>query len=276
MLAQLSDEGVPFEPIGGLPGAYDVSSSDRAQLMSSRPYADGKVYLQNASSQIPSLLLDPQPGEHVLDLCAAPGSKTGQLAALMQNQGEIFAVEKVRDRFYRLKANIYAQGATNVVPWLGSGTTVPHREPEAFDRVLLDAPCSTEGRFRAHEAETTNYWSPRKIKEMRLKQGKLLYAAVQSLKPGGRLVYSTCTFAPEENEGAVTKVLKTFGSRLQLVEPELPSSDEWASRVVSGLESWADKTFHPQIALTKRVLPDERFEAFFVAVFQKHESTLRE
>ncbi len=275
VIAALKDENVPVIQIKGLPGAFDVPASARAKLMASRPYADGKVYLQNASSQIPPLLLGVRPGERVLDLCAAPGSKTGQLAALMQNEGEIFAVEKVRDRFYKLKANVYAQGATNVVPWLGSGTTVPHREPETFDRVMLDAPCSTEGRFRSHEPETTRYWSPRKIKEMRSKQSKLLYAAVQSLKPGGRLVYSTCTFAPEENEGVITKALKTFGSRLEVVAADLPFTGPLAKRIVPGLTSWGDKDFNPQVSLTTRVLPDDRFEGFYVAVLHKHESTLK-
>ena len=167
-------------------------------------------------------MLAPQPGERVLDLCAAPGSKTGQIAAVMQDAGEIVAVEKVRDRFFRLRANVAGQGATCVCARLGSGTAVAHTDPEAFDRVLLDAPCSTEGRFQTNVPATTAYWSPRKIKEMRAKQGRLLYAAVQALRPGGTLVYSTCTFAPEENEGALAKMLKTFGDRVEVVPAERP------------------------------------------------------
>jgi 16S rRNA (cytosine1407-C5)-methyltransferase len=243
--------------------------------MASGPAAAGHVYLQNASSQLPPHLLGAQPGERVLDLCAAPGSKTGQIAAQMENRGEILAVEKVRDRFYRLKANVAAQGAANVRAWLGSGTVVPHREPEAFDRVLVDAPCSTEGRFRTEDPETTRYWSPRKIQEMRSKQGKLLYAAVQALRPGGTLVYSTCTFAPEENEGVLSKVLKTFGGRLEVVEPAMLDAPDMAAQVQPGLDAWNGRDFHPQAAHARRVLPSASFEAFFVAVLVKHDTTAR-
>ena len=159
---------------------------------------------------------------------------------------------------------------------LGSGTSVPHTDPEAFDRVLLDAPCSTEGRFRVDVPETTAYWSPRKIKEMRSKQGRLLYAAVQALRPGGTLVYSTCTFAPEENEGALTKMLKTFGERLEVVPIEalpLDAAVTGGPAARAGMEAWDGRAFHPSVRHARRVLPDGRFEAFFVARIVKHDST---
>ena len=272
VLARLAEARIPFEAVAGVPGAYSVAAERRADLLASDVATEGLIYVQNASSQVPVHVLAPQPGERVLDLCAAPGSKTGQLAAAMQNAGEIVAVEKVRGRYYKLRANVAAQGATTVAPRLGSGTSVPHTDPEAFDRVLLDAPCSTEGRFRADVPETTAYWSPRKIKEMRSKQGRLLYAAVQALRPGGTLVYSTCTFAPEENEGALTKALKTFGDRIEVVPPG-PMPD--AATVRPGLPEWNGRTFHPSVQHARRVLPDGRFEAFFVARIAKHETTAR-
>ena len=274
-VAALRDEGVVVEAAPGIQGAYLVPAGDRASLMASRPYADGHVYLQNVSSQLPALALGVRPGERVLDACAAPGSKTGQIAALMQNEGEVFAVEKVRGRFYKLKANAYAQGAACVIPWLGPAEQVWRREPEAFDRVLLDAPCSTEGRFHTDEPETTRYWSLRKIREMRLAQSKLFFGAVQALRPGGTLVYSTCTFAPEENEGVLTRALRTFGDALEVVDTGLPSSPLLDAQATPALDAWRDRPFNPQTGRALRVLPGNGLEAFFVARLVKHTSTIR-
>ncbi len=274
VLMMLRDEGVPFEPVEGVPGAYVVPAEARPSLLASRPYADGHVYVQNVSSQLAPLALAPREGERVLDLCAAPGSKTGQISALIGKGGEVTAVEKVRPRFYKLKANVYAQGATNVIPWLGNGAVYWRREPEAFERVLVDAPCSTEGRFRAHDPETMAYWSPRKIKEMRSKQVKLLWGGIQALKPGGTLVYSTCTFAPEENEGVVAKILKTFGDAVEVVDPGLPTSGPVAEAAQPGLTSWNDRELPAALELTRRVLPTEILEGFYVAKLAKRASTV--
>lgn len=272
-LARLDAEGVPFEPIAGIPGAY--RAPDRAALLASGPYTEGALYVQNASSQLPPHLLAPEPGERVLDLCAAPGSKTGQLAALMENEGEVVAVEKVRSRFYKLRANMEAQGATCVTTWIGDGARVWQAETEAFDRVLLDAPCSTEGRFLAGDPETTRYWSRRKIKEMRTKQRRLLFSAVMALRPGGTLVYSTCTFAPEENEGTLAKALKTFGDAIEIVDAGLPETGPVAASVMPGLAEWNGRAFPEAVRRSRRVLPDGLLEGFFVARIVKRESTVR-
>ena len=272
-LARLEKEGVPFAPIAGIPGAY--RAPDRAALLGSEVYHAGALYVQNASSQLPPHLLAPEPGERILDLCAAPGSKTGQLAALMGDRGEIIAVEKVRGRFYKLRANVEAQNATCVTPWIGDGARVWQRETEAFDRILLDAPCSTEGRFLASDPETTRYWSRRKIKEMRTKQRRLLFSAVMALKPGGTLVYSTCTFAPEENEAVLAKSLKTFGDALEIVASGLPASGPVAEATIPGLEAWNGRAFPPAVRLARRVLPDGLLEGFFVAKLVKRASTVR-
>lgn len=274
VLDALRGVGLSPQAVLSVPGAFTVPAEQRPQLLSSEPAMRDAIYIQNVSSQLPPLILDPQPGERVLDLCAAPGSKTRQLACLMCDEGEIVAVEKVRKRFYKLKANVARQGSSIVRPVLGSGTAYWHREPEAFDRVLVDVPCSTEGRFRADDPETTRYWSRRKIKEMQAKQRKLLFAGIQALKPGGTLVYSTCTFAPEENEAVLHKALRTFGDAVGLVDAGL---DEITRGTVQpGLLGWNDHVFNPLVSIARRVLPDGTFEAFFVACFVKHESTLRE
>lgn len=272
VVASLSTMGVEIEPVLGVGGAYSVSDGLRADLLQSEVAENGLVYIQNASSQLPPILLDPQPGDRVLDLCAAPGSKTRQLACLMEDEGEVVAVEKVKPRFFKLKANVAQQGSTCIRPLLSNGTAFWHREPESFDRVLVDAPCSTEGRFRADVPETTRYWSKRKIKEMQSKQRKLLFSGIQSLKPGGTLVYSTCSFSPEENEVVVSKALKTFGDAVEL----LPVTVLGLNGVVQrGITSWNERSLNPIVERTLRVLPDGLFEGFFVAVFRKEHSTIR-
>lgn len=272
-LEALAAEGVPFAPVDGVPGAFTVPPEARAALLASAPYAAGQVYVQNVSSQLPAHALAPQAGERVLDLCAAPGSKTGQIAAA--DGVEVVAVEKVRGRAYKLRANLIAQGLPQVEVRTADGAHVWRREPEAFDRVLLDAPCSTEGRFRADDAETTRYWSPRKVQEMRDAQRRLLVGAVQALRPGGTLVYATCTFAPEENEGSLSRALRTFGDAVEVVDAGIPLAGAVGRHAQPPLAVWRDRAFHSGTARALRVLPGEGLEAFFVARIVKHASTFR-
>lgn len=264
ILDALRAEGLSPAPVAWYADAYTLPFAQRQRLLDSAPYAAGQVYLQNLSSMVPPLTLDPQPGERVLDLTAAPGSKTIQIAALMQNEGEIAAVEVVKDRFHRLRANLLANGATVVRTYLQDGTRVGRYRPDHFDRVLLDAPCSTEGRFRADDEETYRYWSERKIREMQRKQSRLLQAGLEALAPGGVLVYSTCSFAPEENEGVLDRALEAWEGRVT-VEPlpmEVPA-------MRPPLAAWRDRPFTHDLAPARRLLPDGTFEAFFVARLRK-------
>jgi NOL1/NOP2/sun family putative RNA methylase len=267
---ELKAAGLHPHAVEGLPGGFWVPAEERDALLASPATTEDRIYVQDLASQIPPLLLAPQAGERVLDLCAAPGSKTGQLAALMQNEGEIAAVEVVRPRFFKLRANLERQGATAVRTFHRDGTTVWRHRPEYFDRILVDAPCSTEGQLRTDDAESTRYWSPRKVKEMSRKQGRLLFSAIQSLRPGGTLVYSTCTFAPEENEGTVSRMLERFGEALEVVPVDLPP----LFRAQEPLEAWGRDTFHPQVRHARRLLPTPYYEGFFVAKLLKRRPTL--
>jgi NOL1/NOP2/sun family putative RNA methylase len=264
----LQEAGLHPRPVPWLPHAYVLPADERSLLQESAPYQAGEVYLQNISSQVPPVLLDPQPGERVLDLCAAPGSKTGQIAAMMGNEGELAAVEIVKDRFFRLRANLEAQGAAGVRTFLRAGETVWRHRPDHFDRVLVDVPCSTEGRFRAGDEETYRYWSERKIREMARKQQRLLHSAVLSTRPGGVVVYSTCTFAPEENEAVLDRVLADFGDAVEIEPVVIP-----VENAVPGLAQWEEKTFREDMSRARRILPDGEMEAFFVARLRKLEST---
>ena len=187
----------------------------------------------------------------------------------MGNQGSIWAVESVRGRFFRLRDNLARHGAANVQTHLADGTRFWRRHPERFDRVLLDAPCSSEGRFRADEPKTYAYWSEKKIAESSRKQRRLCYAAVQCLKPGGVLVYSTCTFAPEENEAVINRVLRQFAGALTVEDIALPFDN-----VAAGLSQWrGKKAFDDQVQRAKRILPLRGMEGFFVCRLRKTGST---
>ena len=265
----LEDLGLHLHRVPWHSEAFWVSYEERPRLLASAAFAEQQLYVQNLASMIPPLVLDAQPGERVLDLCAAPGSKTLQLACQMQNTGEVAAVEVVKGRFFKLRANLEAQGATCVRTFHQDGTKVWRFRPEHFDRVLLDAPCSTEGRFRTDEPETYAYWSPRKIKEMAHKQRRLLFSAVHCLRPGGVLVYSTCTFAPEENEAVLDKTLRRFGDALRLEPIALVLENTQPA-----LSEWRGKAFKHDLSPARRLLPTPTMEGFFVAKIRKLKTTV--
>lgn len=249
--------------------AFWIEQEQRQLLLSSRPYLLQQIYVQGLSSMVPPLILDPQPDDRILDLTAAPGSKTLQIACLMGGTGELAAVEYVRSRFFKMRDNLSAQGAGHVRTFLKNGEHVWRNRPEYFDRVLLDAPCSSESRFDLEEPDSFSYWSPRKIKEMANKQRRLLFSAIQSLRPGGVLVYSTCTYAPEENEVLIDGMLQKFGDALRVVPTslDLPNMRE-------PLAEWKRKTLHPDLRHARRIFPDGVMEGFFVCKLEKTSSTL--
>jgi len=273
VLEELAELGLQPEPVNGLPLAYTLPATARPRLTHAPAHEEGRLYVQGIASMLAGLLLAPRPGERILDLAAAPGGKTLHLAAMMHNQGWISAVEQVKPRYYRLKANVLRHGAHCVHTYLMDGARVWRKCPEQFDRVLLDAPCSSEARFQLQQADSFAFWSRRKIREMSRKQGRLLFSAVQSLKPGGCLLYATCSFAPEENEAPVSKILRTFGDALSIEALQPPLADaHWQP----GLTHWQGKAFAPAMAHSLRLLPDERVGGFYLCKLRKHRSTLRD
>ena len=268
--AELEAAGLTLHGVDWKADAFWVAPEERDALLASAAFEEQRIYVQNLSSMIPVLVLAPQPDEWVLDLAAAPGSKTLQMACRMQNTGEIAAVEVVKSRFFKLRANLEAQGAENVRTFLKDGTRVWRYRPEHFDRVLLDAPCSTEGRFHLSAPATYAYWSSRKIKEMARKQRRLLFSAVQSLRVDGTLVYATCTFAPEENEAVLDATLRTFGEALGL-EPLGLELDA----MTPPLDAWDGHAFEHDLSAARRLLPTPTMEPFFVARLRKTARTTR-
>lgn len=155
----------------------------------------------------PVALLNPQPGEKVCDLCAAPGGKTTQIAGAMAGEGFLLCNEINPKRAKILSRNIERMGVCNALVTNEHPENLAKRYPRFFDRVLVDAPCSGEGMFRKEEAAVTD-WSEDTVAMCARRQGEILRSAAQLVKAGGRLVYSTCTFAPEENEQAIEKFLQ--------------------------------------------------------------------
>ena len=262
--AELVAAGFALTPLAWKADAFIVPATERRALTECAAYREGRLYIQNPSSMVPPILLDPQPDEWILDLTAAPGSKTMQLAEMMGNAGRISAVESVRGRFFRLRDNLAKHGVDNVQTYLKDGSRVWRQCPEQFDRVLLDAPCSSEGQFRAEEPRSWAYWSEKKIAEMGRKQRKLCYSAVRCLKPGGVLVYSTCTFAPEENEAIIDRALRQFGEALEVEDIELPFD-----HAEPGLGQWRGKVFAEQLQRARRIVPRKGMEGFFVCRLRK-------
>jgi 16S rRNA (cytosine1407-C5)-methyltransferase len=271
LLAELRAADLHPEPIPWLPEAYTVPPAERRPLTESAACGEGRLYIQNPSSLIPSLVLEPRPEDRILDLCAAPGGTTLHLAALTGEPEGIAAVEAVRTRFFRLKRNLASGGAAAVRTYLRDGAGVWRHCPEEFDRVLLDAPCSAEGLIDAAQPDTYADWSERRIRLVSRRQARLLFSAVQCLKPGGILVYSTCTLAPEENERVVDQLLHRFPDQLRVEPLPLPIPD-----VQPGLTTWQDRALDPSLHQAGRIVPDGLFEAFFVCRLRKTASTIEE
>lgn len=245
--------------------AFILQDMDLRDFQETRAYRDALVYVQGLSSMIPVVLLDPHSGERVLDMCASPGSKTTQIACCVKNASEVIAVEKMQVRLYKLLANLKLQGATCVTPVLMDGSYAWKRYPQYFDRILVDAPCSSEAQFLTHEPRSFGYWSIRKVKEMAYKQRRLLFSALHALKTGGILVYSTCTFAPEENESVIDWALRTFGESIAV----LPVPLSIPNVLCQALSAWEGRTFHSSVRNAVRIIPNQYMEGFFCAVIRK-------
>ena len=157
-----------------------------------------------------------------------------------------------------MQANLQRCGVTNVEFYQRDGRSVGRAVPERFDRVLLDAPCSSESRMNWQDASTYQHWSPRKVKETQRKQKSLIRSAYAALKPGGTLLYCTCSFAPDENELVVASLLKKTDAQIMPIA-------EYPSNSMPGLTQWLGKELNENLALTLRVLPAGPWDGFYVA-----------
>lgn len=242
----------------------------------------GHFYMQEAASMLPVTLLDPQPGEIVLDLCAAPGSKTTQIADALQGRGVIVANDMQEKRLRTLVSALYRSGALNVVVTRKVGQWFAKHMTERFDRVLCDAPCTAQGTARK-DPSALSYCSPSSIAANARLQRELLEAAIHAVKIGGRVVYSTCTLTPEENEEVVRSLLNKYcdqikplaiGMNQNIEKAKLSRAEEDSRRVQAWLNAeQEDGQGNPTFPAYRLWPHTEDTEGFFCAVIEKTERT---
>lgn len=224
----------------------------------------GEYFIQNAASWLPVIALEPEPGELILDVCAAPGGKTSHIAAQTNNQAIIWANDNSRARLAKLQSNMERLGARIEQYTLYDATQLAHRlDGQQFDKILLDAPCSGEGLMSIQQDRDLATWSVAHIKRLQQLQKRILTQAWRLLRPGGTLVYSTCTMAPEENEAVIDYLLRSQeDARVLPVEIELPNR-------VPTVSHWNNKAYSPETRLALRLKPSPNIEAFFVCKLRK-------
>ena len=259
-LTQLLGE-IPWQRLSWHEGAFRLP----AEVMPGRhwAYMGGLYHVQEEVSMLPIYFLRVQPGERVLDMCAAPGNKTVQMAVQMQNQGTLVANDINPGRLRAVRHALRRLGIMNVTMMPHDATSFP-KAIGTFDKILVDAPCSGEGTCRKHPTvmKRGDGGHPKFIGT----QVALLRKAVQLCRPGGHIVYSTCTFAPEENEFVVDTILQEVGPAVLKVLPaHIPSF------VASpGVTNWNGRSLHPSLHYTMRIWPHQNDTGgFFVAVLQK-------
>ncbi len=204
--AELEEAGIQPVSVSWFSDAFRIPSGQEAAIRALPAYSEGRLYLQSLSSMIPPLLLDPLPGEDILDMCAAPGGKTTQLVSLSSGKANVTAVEKDRIRSERLRYNLQRQGATRIPVLQQDARKLD--DHLRFDKILLDAPCSGSGTVLSSDPKTCRAFSAGLVRNSSRLQSELLRKAVRLVKQGGIIVYSTCSVLPEENEKVVLPLLK--------------------------------------------------------------------
>ncbi len=258
LMRYFKEINIKFERVDFYKDALIIKNATEKDIQKLDIYENGYIYLQSLSSMVPSLVLGAKESEEVLDMAAAPGSKTTQIAAMMNNTGHIVANELDKIRCERLKFNIENQGVTNAEVINGRGESLGNKYSESFDRVLLDTPCSGEGRFIAEIAGTYRNWSEKTVKDLAKLQKKLIKSGYNALKPNGIMVYSTCTLNLEENENILTWALENLN--LKMLDIDL--------NIKGAIKGDNTNTFK-DIEKAIKILPTREMEGFFVAKLKK-------
>ena len=257
----LAGQGLDPRPVPGLPDAILLDPALR--VGQHWWYWAGLAHAQELVSQLPARLLDLAPGQRVLDMCAAPGGKTAQLAFALGNRGTLIANDIAMSRLKALQANLDRLGVLNVTTTCRDAGSWPTASGQ-FDRLLVDAPCSSEGTLRRNPSLLQRF-DPAAPARLWTRQRALLRKAVQRCRPGGRILYSTCTFAPEENELVVADILAEFPGALRLLPQTLPGFV-----TAPGVTSWGERELPPELAHCLRLWPHHNDTGgFFIAVLEK-------
>jgi len=260
LLEKLRKKGIIAEPVAEVPGFYYIVNNEEVSLGGVLEYSLGLIHSMTLSSSLPVIALDPKPGELILDLCAAPGGKTALMSIMTDDKAIIVANDKRIDRLTALSANLKRLGVACAILTRYRGEQFPFGL--IFDKVLVDAPCSGEGRYRIGLEGELLYQKGSGRANLPSIQKGLLIRAFDLLKPGGVLVYSTCTINPLENEAVVDYLLRKRQAKLVDFDAPLPYSP--------GLTEWQGVSFHPEMIKAKRFYSHKtRAVGFFVAKFTK-------
>jgi NOL1/NOP2/sun family putative RNA methylase len=253
-----------LKPCTEYTSVYEITG-DKRSFTHIEAFAHGYYYVQNLSSLLPVLALNVQPGDTILDMCAAPGGKSFNICRLTNNNIRLVVNEPEKHRLEDLKTiiNVYGLNVSQVLSNPGQG--LYRKFENMFDKILLDAPCSAEGLITQITDENPKYWSQKKVKNLRNLQKKLINSAYKMLAAEGTLVYSTCTYSPEENEDVIDWLLNTYSDiALQKI-----TDFKFQTNFVPALTKWNNKLFDSSLSKAIRVLPNEQYEGFFIAKIKK-------
>ena len=248
----LKSNGIDYEELPWSNVALIIKNKTEKELENLVIYQNGEIYLQSLSSMLPPIIMEPKANEDILDMAAAPGGKTTEIAALTENEANITACEMNAIRAERLKYNVEKQGATSVYVMQKDARNID--DFFSFDRILLDAPCSGSGTLNFDDENTFKYFSPKLVEKSAKAQLALLQKALKILKPGKELVYSTCSILSCENEEIVEKALK--GNNAEIIPIDFEGMEQLPLLPV-------------KLAGTVCVCPDKYYEGFFIAKIKK-------
>lgn len=249
----LKNNNIEFEKVSWSDVAYIVKNVREDTLKELEVYKKGEIYLQSLSSMLPPIVLEPKENTDILDMCAAPGGKTTELASLTNNNANITACELNKIRIEKLKYNIEKQGATSVYIMQEDSRRI--NDFFSFDNILLDAPCSGSGTLNVEDVNLEKTFTEKLIEKSQKAQLELLNKAVKILKQGQEMVYSTCSILNKENEEIVSKILKN--NKVEIVPIEFEGKEELP-------------LLPTKIDGTLCVMPTEFYEGFFIAKIRKN------
>lgn len=263
VLSELQKEGYLFDKLDWCPNAYILRSKTKFELSESRFFIDGDLYIQNASSLIPPLIISPKEGEKILDMCAAPGGKAIHIADISQNRSKLWVNDSVKPRFETLKNLLNKYGVKPYKVTMYKGEELESKIEDKFDKILIDAQCSGEGMINFNRPRALRYWSLIRIKRFSNLQKQFLENAYQLLNSNGIMVYTTCTYAPEENEMVIDYILKQHN------DLSVEKIDVNLNNFSYGITCWDGNNFENDVEKCIRVLPTEIMEGFFICKLRK-------
>lgn len=254
-------DNIKFERVLWYNDALIVTNKHERELSEHELYKEGHIYLQSLSSMLPPLILKPAALSKVLDLTAAPGGKSTQMAAMMGNEGFILSNEINGIRAERLKFNVERQRAKIIEVRIGDGKRLEEKYHEFFDYALLDAPCTGAGTFIAYNPRSYRGWSLKNCSRLSREQKKLLETAIWALKPGGILVYSTCSLMRAENEENMEWLMENMGDSISFERIDLDLKGKGLMFRYENLSKYKDCML--------LIFPSELYEGFFVCRMKK-------